>query len=152
MKLLLLSDSHGDFFACEEALRQNRDADWVIHLGDGEDDLDRVNTLFLDKRIARVRGNCSYGSIYREEQVITVEGRKLFLCHGHRLSVKSTLSLLSAKAASLDCAAALYGHTHIQHQEEENGVLLCNPGALRRGEYAVLFVTKDALSFQGMEL
>ena len=147
MKLLLLSDSHGDFYACQEALRQNRDADWVIHLGDGEEDLDRVNMIFLDKKIARVRGNCSYYSPYREEQLLTVEGKKLFLCHGHRLAVKTTLSVLSAKAASLGCDAALFGHTHRQEQATAGGVLLCNPGALKNGSYATLSITPEGILF-----
>ena len=34
MKILVISDTHGDTRKAEEAIRKNREADLVIHLGD----------------------------------------------------------------------------------------------------------------------
>ncbi len=154
MKLLILSDSHGDVFSCEEALRCHRDADWVIHLGDGEDDLDRVNMIYLNKRIARVKGNCSWGSTLREEQILELDGKRIFLCHGHRYTVKSTTDLLMAKAIAENCEIALYGHTHRQaYLYLENIPLhLCNPGSIHGGYYGLLHIEGNRINFEKKSL
>ena len=35
MKLLIVSDTHGNLLALEEAVKREQDAEFVLHLGDG---------------------------------------------------------------------------------------------------------------------
>ena len=36
MRIVVLSDTHGNYFNLESIILRNTDADWRIHLGDGE--------------------------------------------------------------------------------------------------------------------
>ena len=42
MRIVVLSDSHSDAASCEAAIRAHPDAEFVIHLGDGADDLEHL--------------------------------------------------------------------------------------------------------------
>ena len=62
------------------------------------------------------------------EKVLTIEGVKIFACHGHRYGVKQSLVKLAARAKELGCTIALYGHTHDAREDVIDGVTLLNPG------------------------
>ncbi len=119
----------------------------VVHLGDGLADWDRLQAL-LDLPMTIVAGNCDGVQDVAQESMITVEGAKILLCHGHRLAVKHGLIRLKLRAEELACRAALYGHTHVQAAEWDGGLLLLNPGALREGRFAVLSVDDGALGYE----
>ena len=54
----------------------------------------------------------------------------LYLTHGHRHSVKSTLGSLLRDARASGAAAVLYGHTHQPDcHREEDGLWVLNPGS-----------------------
>ncbi len=153
MKLIIMSDSHGDYISAEQAIRLHRDADYIIHLGDGEDDIYRINNVLLSMRIVRVRGNCSWHSELLDEQIIEICSRKILCCHGHRYGVKSSLDSLGAAAAAKGCSLALYGHTHIQRLTEyRDGLLLFNPGNIRNGCYGIAHITPDSIICEKMSL
>ena len=51
MRLLIASDSHGDAYALYQAIQQQPSAQVVIHLGDGESDMEQAMGLCRDKRV-----------------------------------------------------------------------------------------------------
>src|SRR5690606_26470360 len=86
-----------------------------------------------------VRGNCDgYLATAPEEMMLTIEGTRLLLTHGHRHRVKQGLLALAYRAREAGVQVALYGHTHVPSVERVGDIVLINPGALMSGRYAVL--------------
>ena len=127
MKLLVFSDSHGN---SERMLRaiEHFSPDMVLHLGDGGRDIAKIKSQFPDMPLKAVKGNCDISSSLPEREIISVNGAKLFLTHGHHYSVKSTASLIISEAVSLGANAVLFGHTHKSVNYYDQGVLVINPG------------------------
>lgn len=147
MRVLVLSDSHGDIFSCKVAIEGHPEAEFIIHLGDGEEDLDELKRLLGSRRLLRVRGNGAYSAVYGCPAMLCcgIGGRRLYLCHGHKEGVKS--GLFGLKKAAENCGAdiALYGHTHIQHMEQYGNVFIMNPGSIRQGEYGLLDISEEKI-------
>ncbi len=125
--MIVLSDSHGRRGVIEKLSPLFAENNYIVHLGDGYSDMREVTEQYPDKVYA-VKGNCDF-SRGIGELVIDVEGVKMLLCHGHAYGVKSGIGKLVLRAKELDCAVALYGHTHRAEIEEEDGVLCINPGS-----------------------
>ena len=62
MKLLVVSDVHGDLDALERAVDAEADADAVIFLGDGLREAENLQDMRPELKIYSVRGNCDYAS------------------------------------------------------------------------------------------
>ncbi len=79
------------------------------------------------------------------------EGIKIFACHGHLYSVKTTLARLAKRAKELGCQVALYGHTHEARESVIDGVTLLNPGSLSRyadKSYLYLIVNDGKITYK----
>src|SRR4051812_28160383 len=94
-KVLIVSDSHG-LTKELEIIRERHlnEVDLMIHCGDSE--------LLPDNQAISgyltVMGNCDFGGGYPLETTAEAGGRKFFITHGHRYSVKSSLMSLKYKA------------------------------------------------------
>ena len=149
MKILVVSDSHGSVTNLEHILNKENDCDMIVHLGDGADDLDFCLPYTAHKQIRRVRGNCDPAACgYLPEQVFTAEDVNVFACHGDRYSVYFGLQNLYFAAQSHNAGVCLYGHTHVQHADETDGLLLLNPGAVRDGRWALLYAGNGAYRYE----
>ena len=74
MKLLILSDSHGEQEFMQLAVRRER-PDAVIHLGDHCADADRLAEEFCGLPVLSIRGNCDLWGPPRAETLLrTFEG------------------------------------------------------------------------------
>lgn len=143
MKILVMSDSHGREMAAYEIMAAHTDVDILIHLGDGEDDIDlglRELPAFGNKRIIRVKGNCDLGSPLPETSFDNIGGFKFYITHGYRQSVKSGLNLILGDALKNERNVVLFGHTHEAFYDERHGVYLFNPGAVQRFEYGIITI------------
>ncbi len=129
MKILVVSDTHGDPGRLKKVLNQNNDFDMLIHLGDGEKDFRDIQALYPAKGMVYVAGNCDYG-VYPNEHIASAGGRKILCCHGHRYGVNYGIEMLASAALQKECTIALYGHTHVPKIETLNGVMVMNPGSL----------------------
>ena len=138
MKLLVLSDSHGQESSLEMVLERERDCDMIIHLGDGADDMNLLMRYTVGKPIWLTRGNNDFGLAIADRHVIQVEDVTVFACHGHRLQVKLGPERLYLEGLKENAQLCLYGHTHYQTVEEYNGITLLNPGAIMNRRYAVV--------------
>ncbi len=138
MRILVLSDSHGDFFSLKRAIEMQPDAEAVVFLGDGHRDFERAISLLEGKRIYTVCGNNDFHCEYPKSRIINEGGINIYITHGHYEYVKSSLGRLQQIASRNGCQLVLYGHTHRQQEDNCNGVKLFCPGALRSDEYGVV--------------
>lgn len=122
MELLVFSDSHGNIRPLTEALRrQVRPPDAVIFLGDGLRDV--LGLTFSESAFYAVAGNCDgYLPAFldgeeSEVSLLSLEGHRILLTHGHRFWVKSGMGELLRYAAERRADIVLYGHTHQPHAE-----------------------------------
>ncbi|MDD6308960.1 MAG: YfcE family phosphodiesterase [Clostridia bacterium] len=128
MRIIVFSDSHGRLHNCIDTLEQIGHVDHMIHLGDMQKDASDLGTVFPDVPITFVCGNGEIGAKEDYEKTITLGGKRLFLCHGHRFHVKNGLSVLAAQAPEADLV--LFGHTHEPFDGFVDGVHLFNPGSI----------------------
>ena len=129
MKILVVSDTHRKYSKLKEVIDRNRDADLIIHLGDGLSEAWRLSDENPELNFVYVRGNCD-ACDYIDEGVIEVAEHKLFFTHGHNYYVRSGTDRLFERAKLLECTIALYGHTHISDVKCIDGVHIMNPGSV----------------------
>lgn len=142
MKLLVCSDSHGAWRNLVSAVEAEA-PDLLLHLGDGARDLEHVRERFPALRIESVRGNCDDDSAAPLLRVFPVEGRTVFMTHGHEHNVKWDRELMRLRYSALERDAALvcFGHTHRALLEQSLGMTVLNPGSIGYGaapSYAVV--------------
>lgn len=132
MKILVVSDSHGDFNTFNKLVQSQRKAEVVIFLGDGADEFEDIKYLYPEKMFIGVKGNNDWGSSLPVFDERVIEGKKIFMTHGHTYGVKYGLSELQREAERRGADIALFGHTHQECIKYENGMYIMNPGSLRR--------------------
>lgn len=148
-KVLVVSDSHGLTNELE-ILRERHmnEVDLMIHCGDSEmmpDD--KVMNGYLT-----VKGNCDFGG-FPLETTTEIAGRKFFVTHGHRYSVKASLMNLQYKAAEMGADIVCFGHSHVLGAEIIGNTLFLNPGSIRmpraRNEktYVILELVDEKIKF-----
>jgi phosphoesterase, MJ0936 family len=130
MRIIVISDTHGDLSGFERAVDQQPKADLFIHLGDCERDLDQVKPLFPDKRFLSVAGNCDFGSDTPTESETIARGRRIFFTHGHPYHVKFGYASAIGEARRRGADILLFGHTHLPYTAYEDGLYIMNPGSL----------------------
>lgn len=133
IKILVVSDSHGDVTLLKKIIEQNQTCDIVIHLGDKYTDGEYAMTEFAQKAFLRVAGNCDFvfgSSDVKSEGVFTVEQRRIFFTHGHKYNVKYSEQPLIMQAKMNNADIALFGHTHVFTAFEKDGVVVINLGSI----------------------
>ena len=117
MKIIVISDSHGDCAAVTEVMKRQRGADLFLHLGDGISEFEAAaESLGLPH--FGIKGNCDFGrSDSQTTATLELDGRRIMLTHGHLYGVKYGLSRLEAAARENNADIALFGHTHIKFDE-----------------------------------
>lgn len=140
MNIGVVSDSHGDTQSLRALVEKMGKLDALCFLGDISDDARYLEDLLAlrSERIAfyAVRGNNDFYSHDPEEIVLTLEGRRILMVHGHRQGVKQGLLRLSLYAQQKGADVVLFGHTHMAHAERDGDMLMLNPGAAGRGFFA----------------
>lgn len=129
MRILVLSDSHRYAADALSAIRAQRKAEVIIHLGDGAGDIDSAKLERPGAMFLSVAGNCDFASLLPYELTRTFDNVKIFMTHGYHYDVKNGLSQLEEKARREGAQIALYGHTHIPKVEYRDGLYLMNPGS-----------------------
>lgn len=143
MRILVLSDSHGDVCSLCAILRMHREADFVLFLGDGEDDFFGIQAqeLLKNKRFEAFCGNCDFYSTLPKEKLMTIADKRILAMHGHTKSVKYGLESLIDAAKAQNADIAVYGHTHEPHTENSSGIQIMCPGAVKDGSYGIIDIT-----------
>ncbi len=120
--ILVLSDSHGNTHYSDRALELNRDADLIVHLGDGIADLTLSLPDETEQPLLLIEGNGEYfgyirtdrryRSMTKKTSLIEFEGKKIFMTHGHLFNVKWSLNDLIIRGYEEGADIILFGHTH----------------------------------------
>ena len=131
MRIIVISDTHGDHRSLEKVILRNTDADWIFHLGDGERELDEFLLYHpeLAPKVIHVAGNCDFNSLSPEYAVLPVMDHKLLATHGHLYGVRGSLGMLKMLAKENGCDIILFGHTHMRCERCEDGFYIMNPGS-----------------------
>ncbi|MCF0120007.1 MAG: metallophosphoesterase, partial [Oscillospiraceae bacterium] len=130
MKILVLSDSHRNVENIKLAISLTG-PDLVLHLGDHITDCATLNLAFPQIPVRCVGGNCDRGN-HLENDEFVIEGKRFFMTHGHNYGVKFSLKSLVNNAMARGADIVLYGHTHVRHYEEYEGLHILNPGSCQR--------------------
>lgn len=131
LRIVVISDTHGNFYALESVIMRNTDADWIIHLGDGEHELDNflLSHQKLAPKIIHVAGNCDFCSLSSNVVTLPVMEHKILATHGHLYGVSGSLDRIKSLAVENGCDIILFGHTHARFQTFEDGLYILNPGS-----------------------
>ena len=129
MKALVMADTHGHRARIAQAVTRFSDVDIILHLGDNSRDADVIRGL-TKTPVYAVRGNCDIASDTETELLLTLEGVRVLLTHGHRQNVKTSLLNLGLYAQEQEANVALFGHTHLPTEQYYENILLYNPGSL----------------------
>ena len=130
MKILLASDSHGDYQALDQLAAKYPNIDLYLHAGDSEQD------EFSIKPFISVRGNCDHYYDFPNCLIIPSPFGNIYVQHTPYVS-KSVINEHNAKIV-------IHGHTHVRRNETKNGILFINPGAISyardkfNGSYAII--------------
>lgn len=147
MKILVFSDTHGDVNKMHRAIMSHSDADVVIHCGDGERDVEYVKMGFPSKAFYNVRGNCDFASQLEPALELTLEGKKIFVTHGHLYNVKWGTQNLIYAGMEKQADIVLYGHTHIAEDVYIDGMYVMNPGSCSGylASYGIIEITDKGI-------
>jgi putative phosphoesterase len=134
---LVLSDIHGNMPAVVAVLKwaagELADSDMAVFLGDGLKEL-----AFAQQQTGfscewkKVCGNNDFMTTAPELEVFDFGGHRFYQCHGHRHAIYSGFDKLAAGARKAGADAALFGHIHVPHLGNMNGLLLVCPGSIGR--------------------
>jgi len=124
MKVLIVSDSHGNADLLREIVRR-ANADHVIHCGDFCTDQAELPAGSLTV----VRGNCDWEKV-PQEAIWEREGIKFFITHGHCYQVKFSPLPMRYRTEEMGAHIGCFGHSHFPFCEKAGGVLLINPGSI----------------------
>ena len=145
MRLVVLSDTHGNTRAINGIQHLFDSADKVIHLGDHFYDMDSFAPSLKDKLIT-VYGNCDGGG---EDKIITLDNVKILICHGDKYHVKLGLTRIFLKAKEIGANLVLFGHTHRAKIDYSEGITLLNPGSMTRfgkNSYAIIDIDDGVIT------
>ena len=139
MRLLVFSDSHGRWERMKEIINRSN-ADAVLFLGDGMRDIDRVLSGYNGKAMfISVKGNCDGYDGTPEERILTLDGIKILMLHGHSRGVKHGREVLEAYGRLNGADLILYGHTHQAEvryvSEYDSPYYVFNPGSIGAHRY-----------------
>lgn len=150
MKILIISNSHGNHDLVRRAIGREAPIDMLIHAGDVEGDLERILGDRREYEIRAVAGNMDWSDSLEDELCIEVPGHTIYVTHGHRLGVYSGTKRLVERAKAVGADIAVYGHIHMPDYGKEDGVMVINPGSIAkprqegwRKSYVVMTIGED---------
>ena len=131
MRILLISDSHGNNEAVDELIAKWPNVDLYLHAGDSESHPRSVYPFRV------VRGNRDYSFDMEDELLIPTPFGNILMRHKKEISPK--------KLQEKDVKIFIYGHTHIPECTKRKGVAFINPGSLAypRSEYGPTYMVLD---------
>lgn len=148
IKLLVISDNHGDIKTVKQLLKEV-EHDYVVFAGDWA----TKDMEIRDKFDFIVDGNNDYQTNRSSKDLFfEVGGIKFFLTHGHyygSLWKRVDEEKLVKKAIENDASVVIYGHTHIKVNHLIKNVHVFNPGSTSdprdgmRGSYGVITISQN---------
>lgn len=152
MRILVISDTHGDIDKARDVIRKNSNINLIIHLGDYFRDAQKINDEFPDIPIEYIYGNSDFMiDDTPAEKLLEYGGKKIFMTHGHRYSVNWDYEKLFNKAHEVGADILLFGHTHVADMVKNGKCIILNPGSISdarrntRESYAIIEIKGDKM-------
>lgn len=142
MKILVLSDSHGNISNMIEAVERTAPR-MILHLGDCWRDAEKLQQRFPHIPMEHVPGNCDCRPGEPAEKLLFLESFRCLICHGHTYGVKSSLLTAGFAAEEQQLDLFLFGHTHMPMVDKRGRTTFLNPGSIgdrRRPTYGVITI------------
>lgn len=131
MKIGLISDTHGNWSAIDQAVSIAQNMDMWLHMGDCTPDAEYLQSL-VEVPVYGVAGNCDWPTPnIHYEKIIDLGEHRIFITHGHNYGVRYTQEYIMEAAESQNADIAVYGHTHIV-EYFPGPPLILNPGSASR--------------------
>lgn len=129
MRIGVVSDTHGYIERAIKSLKSITGLDLIIHLGDHVSDAKNIEEE-MNLEVIYVRGNCDLLDVdVDEEKVLEMEGKKIFITHGHIYDVKNGITKLFFKGKEINADIILFGHSHMSTKLIHENMLIFNPGS-----------------------
>ena len=132
-RVAILSDTHG--LLRDEVKAELKQADVILHAGDINtqsivDEIKSYATLYV------VRGNNDkdWAKELPEHLFVDIEGVRFFIIHNKK-EIKSNLIEIPKDLSGVD--VIIYGHSHKYAVNEENGILMLNPGSCGKRRFGL---------------
>jgi putative phosphoesterase len=145
MKLLILSDTHGNYPLAIKAIEQAGQVDQIVHLGDDMEDAFIIERI-IGQPVIKVPGNCDFAAKVPRELCKSIAQKNILLTHGDKYNVKAGLAQLHKKALAERAHIVLYGHSHLAGIETIEEILFVNPGCLHRSSIKPTYATLNIFS------
>ena len=129
MKVLIVSDTHGRHYNLEEILEREKPLDLLIHLGDAEGAEDYIEVI-AECPVEAVAGNNDFYTNLPRELEIQIGAYKVLITHGHYYYVNGGIEHIRRAGLERNIDLAMIGHTHKPFFEEEDNVIILNPGSI----------------------
>lgn len=129
MKILVTSDTHGNIRNIIKVMKNTKDINRIIHLGDYERDVEELEAL-SGVPIDFVPGNCDFNSYAPREKILDFYGLKILITHGHYYDVKWEYDTILKAAKEKKVNMVLFGHTHVSLVKNIDDITLINPGSI----------------------
>jgi uncharacterized protein len=144
-KILALSDTHGNHDFLRRALEQVLDADYVFHLGDDFEDLNRHQDLLDNKIVLQVPG--IHHPYYLMPTMPTVQS--ITICNW-TFALAHVQKDFSKNKVQAD--VYLYGHTHHPALQQKNKAHFLNPGHLKNYQDRGFMASFSTLDVSGEKI
>ncbi len=153
VKILVVSDSHGNNRFIKKAIELEKPFDVLVHCGDLEGTVDAYKSDGSFE-VRAVKGNCDFGNALPADDEFKAIYSKIWVTHGDRYNVKYDDELLQLKEAAKKrhVDIVLFGHSHYAEivNDKESGIVLVNPGTIgiprssaAKVTYAVIEINDD---------
>lgn len=149
MRILIVSDTHGNAEPIRLILDQEGSFDMLIHCGDIEGQEQYIRSL-IDGTCLMVKGNNDGCSYLDREMMFSLGDDRAMLVHGDRYGVSLGIERLREEALSRKAGICFFGHTHKPFLETYGSLTMLNPGSLayprqagRKPTYAVMEIDRD---------
>lgn len=131
MKIAVFSDSHGDVDSMR-TLIETIEPEAVFYLGDGINDILKLEKEFPELRFEYVKGNCDTSSTIPKTKRVEAGRYVFYITHGDIYNSKLETDAVIDVAKQNGAAMFLHGHTHTPTLWTYSGVTVMNPGSVRR--------------------
>ena len=101
----------------------------LIHLGDAEGYEDYIADL-AECPIDIVSGNNDFFSDLPDEKIVFIDDFRALITHGHMYGVSMGYQRIWEEGLERGVDAVMFGHTHRPMLEEDEDLILLNPGSL----------------------
>lgn len=126
MQIIIMSDNHRDEEIVRDVLRQNPQAERYYLLGDSE----MRKHVLVNLGVISVKGNYPFEPKLPKELILTIEGVRVLMVHGHKQHVKTGIERIKQYAYDKDSQLVFFGHTHKYRIYDAGEMILVNPGSL----------------------